>query len=39
MTYNYSATQNNGRIVSSSDARTGENVSYIQVSTSGFPLL
>jgi YD repeat-containing protein len=28
MTYNFSATQNNGRIVSSSDAVTGENVSY-----------
>ena len=28
MTYNYSATQNNGRIVSSSDAVTGESVSY-----------
>ena len=28
MTYNSSATQNNGRIVSSSDAVTGENVSY-----------
>ena len=28
MTYTYSATQNNGRIVSSSDAVTGENVSY-----------
>ena len=28
MTYNYSATQNNGRIVSSSDAVTGETVSY-----------
>ncbi|MGD0049952.1 MAG: hypothetical protein ABSE42_23395 [Bryobacteraceae bacterium] len=28
MTYNYSATQNNGRIVSSADAVTGENVSY-----------
>jgi len=28
MTYTYSATQNNGRIVSSSDAITGENVSY-----------
>ena len=28
MTYNFSATQNNGRIVSSADAVTGENVSY-----------
>jgi YD repeat-containing protein len=28
MTYNFSATQNNGRIVSSVDAVTGENVSY-----------
>ena len=28
MTYNYSATQNNGRIASSADAVTGENVSY-----------
>ena len=28
MTYNFSSTQNNGRIVSSSDAVTGENVSY-----------
>jgi len=28
MTYTYSATQNNGRIVSSSDGVTGENVSY-----------
>jgi RHS repeat-associated protein len=28
MTYNFSTTQNNGRIVSSSDAVTGENVSY-----------
>jgi RHS repeat-associated protein len=28
MTYNFSATQNNGRIVSSSDGITGENVSY-----------
>ena len=28
MTYTYSPTQNNGRIVSSSDALTGENVSY-----------
>jgi len=28
MTYNYSATQNNGRIVSASDAVTGETVSY-----------
>jgi len=27
-TYNYSATQNSGRIVSSADAVTGENVSY-----------
>ncbi len=28
MTYNYSATQNNGRIISSADAITGENTSY-----------
>jgi YD repeat-containing protein len=28
MTYNFSATQNNGRIVSSVDGVTGENVSY-----------
>jgi len=28
MTYNFSATQNNGRIVSSADAVTGENVGY-----------
>jgi YD repeat-containing protein len=28
MTYNFSATQNNGRIVSSVDAVTGENVSH-----------
>jgi RHS repeat-associated protein len=28
MTYHFSATQNNGRIVSSADAITGENVSY-----------
>ena len=28
MTYTYSATQNNGRIVSSADGVTGENVSY-----------
>jgi len=28
MTYNFPATQNNGRIVSSSDGLTGENVSY-----------
>ncbi len=28
MTYSFSATQNNGRIVSSSDGVTGENVSY-----------
>jgi RHS repeat-associated protein len=28
MTYNYASTKNNGRIVSSSDAVTGENVSY-----------
>ena len=28
MTYNFSTTQNNGRIVSSADAVTGENVSY-----------
>jgi RHS repeat-associated protein len=28
MTYNFSATQNNGRIVSSADGVTGENVSY-----------
>ena len=28
MTYNFSATQNNGRILSSADAVTGENVSY-----------
>jgi len=43
MTYNFSATQNNGRIVSSVDGVTGENVSYaydslnrlIAASTSG----
>ena len=43
MTYNFSPTQNNGRIVSSADAVTGENVSYtydslnrlIAASTSG----
>ena len=28
MTYNYSSTQNNGRITSSVDAVTGENVTY-----------
>jgi YD repeat-containing protein len=28
MTYNYASTKNNGRIVSSVDAVTGENVSY-----------
>jgi YD repeat-containing protein len=28
MTYDFSSTQNNGRIVSSVDAVTGENVSY-----------
>jgi YD repeat-containing protein len=28
MTYNYSATQNNGRIASSADGITGENTSY-----------
>lgn len=28
LSYNYSSTQNNGRIVSSSDAYTGENTSY-----------
>jgi len=28
MTYNFSATQNNGRILSSADGVTGENVSY-----------
>jgi len=28
MTYNYSATQNKGRIVSASDAVSGETVSY-----------
>jgi hypothetical protein len=38
MTYNFSATQNNGADGVVIDAVTGENVSYIQVSTSGFPL-